>query len=87
MDAFNQPAGDAREIVRLWGEIFATQPGHWGGTVLQTDPMITRIEFLDEARTKANVLVTLGYSGATLRGGEDECSSVPADPAGARRGR
>jgi hypothetical protein len=66
MDTFNQPAGFAREIGSLWGEIFPTQPGHWGGTVLQTYPIVTRIEFLDDARTKTTALVTVGYSGATL---------------------
>jgi tetratricopeptide (TPR) repeat protein len=66
MDTFNQPAGGAREIVKVWGEVFPTQPGHWGGTVLQTYPMITRIDFLDTARTRANVAITVGYSGATV---------------------
>ena len=43
-----------------------TQPGHWGGSVLQTYPMITRIDFLDQARTRVNVAITVGYSGATV---------------------
>ena len=66
MDTFNQPAGLASEIGRLWGEVFPTQPGHWGGTVLQTYPLITGIEFLDAARTRASAFITVGYSGATV---------------------
>jgi hypothetical protein len=66
METPNQPIGDAVEIVRFWNQFFAARPGHWGGFVLETYPIITRIEFLDEARTKANALVTVGYSGGTV---------------------
>ena len=66
MDTFNQPAGLAAEIGRVWGELFPTQPGHWGGTVLQTYPIISGIEFLDAARTRASAFITVGYSGATV---------------------
>jgi hypothetical protein len=66
METPNQPIGVSRDIVSFWNEFFPTRPGHWGGWELETYPQITRIEFLDEARTKASVMVTVGYSGATV---------------------
>ena len=42
-------------------------PGHWGGWVFHTYPIITRIEFIDAGRTRAAVSVTVGYSGATVQ--------------------
>lgn len=37
-----------------------------GGWVLDTFPQISRITFLDAARTKALAAVTIGYSGGTV---------------------
>jgi len=66
METPNQPVGDSKRIVDFWNQFFPARPGHWGGWVLETYPVITRIEFLDAARTKASAFVTVGYSGATV---------------------
>jgi tetratricopeptide (TPR) repeat protein len=66
METPNQPVGVSRDVVSLWNEVFPTRPGHWGGWEFETYPQITRVDFLDEARTKASVMVTVGYSGATI---------------------
>ncbi|HEX5215813.1 MAG TPA: hypothetical protein VFV98_10145 [Vicinamibacterales bacterium] len=66
METPNQPVGVSRDIVSFWDGFFPTRPGHWGGWELETYPQITRIEFFDAARTKASVMVTVGYSGATV---------------------
>jgi len=65
MQTPNQPAGASIPVARFWNRYFWTQPGHWGGRVLQTYPIIDEIEFVDAARTRAAVKVTIGYSGAT----------------------
>lgn len=62
----NQPAGRAVDVMRFWDGFFPTRPGHWGGWVVETYPIIDRIEFLDDARTRAGVFVTVGYSGCTI---------------------
>ena len=66
METPNQPAGHAVDVMKFWNGFFPTRQGHWGGWVLETYPIINRIEFLDAARTKASVLVEVGYSGATV---------------------
>ena len=53
-------------ILAFWNRFFAARPGHWGGWVLATYPIVTEIEFLDTGRTRANAAVTIGYSGATV---------------------
>lgn len=65
MEVPNQPIGASRQILDMWGELFPTRPGHWGGWVLTSYPRLARIEFRDEARTRAAVPVTIGYSGCT----------------------
>jgi hypothetical protein len=40
--------------------------GHWGGWEFLTYPNATKIEFLDDTRTKARASVTIGYSGADV---------------------
>jgi hypothetical protein len=66
MEIPNQPAGGAAELLKFLQEFFPARPGHWGGWMLQTFPIITSIEFLDGSRTRAGVHVTIGYEGATL---------------------
>jgi tetratricopeptide (TPR) repeat protein len=66
METPNQPVGDSVRILGLWQRFFPARPGHWGGWELETYPVITRIRFADEARTKAAARVTIGYSGATV---------------------
>jgi hypothetical protein len=67
MQVPNQPAGGTIDIRALWKRFFFVQPGHWGGWVFESYPIITEIEFVDAARTKAAVKVTVGYSGATVQ--------------------
>jgi TolA-binding protein len=62
----NQPAGPAVDIMAFWNQFFPARPGHWGGWEFEAYPRIASIEFLDAARTKAAVPVTVGYSGATV---------------------
>jgi hypothetical protein len=66
MSTPNQPAGAALDVLAFWKQFFPVIPGHWGGWELQAFPRIGSITFLDEARTKAAVPVTIGYSGATV---------------------
>jgi hypothetical protein len=63
----NQPAGPAVNVAALWKKYFWTQAGHWGGWVFESYPIISEIEFVDAARTRAAVKVTVGYSGATVQ--------------------
>jgi tetratricopeptide (TPR) repeat protein len=66
METPNQPVGDSMQILSLFGRFFEARPGHWGGWELETYPQVTQIEFVNTERTKANALVTIGYSGATV---------------------
>jgi hypothetical protein len=66
METPNQPVGQSMSILALWNRFFPSRPGHWGGWEIDSYPRLTRIEFLDAARTKAAALVTVGYSGATV---------------------
>lgn len=67
MDTPNQPAGASLHVLALWKNVFWAQPGHWGGWVFESYPIINEIEFVDAARTRAAVKVTVGYSGATVQ--------------------
>lgn len=62
----NQPAGAAVDIRAFWNQFFPFRQGHWSGWEFEAYPRIGSIEFLDAARTKAAVPVTIGYSGATV---------------------
>lgn len=66
METPNQPIGPSLEILALWKKFFPARQGHWGGWVLRSYPIITRIEFLDEAHTRAAARVTIGYSGCVV---------------------
>jgi tetratricopeptide (TPR) repeat protein len=66
METPNQPVGDSMQILSLFGRFFEARPGHWGGWELETYPQVSQIEFVNSERTKANALVTIGYSGATV---------------------
>jgi hypothetical protein len=67
MDIPNRPAGQAAYVVDFWTRMFWTQPGHWGGWISESFPIITEIEFIDAERTRATVKITVGYSGATAQ--------------------
>jgi len=66
MQTPNNPAGRSRQIEAFWNRYFPMRPGHWSGWEFETYPRITEIDFLDDARTRAGVKVTVGYSGATV---------------------
>jgi hypothetical protein len=66
METPNQPVGDSMSILKFWNQFFPGRQGHWGGWELDTYPRVTKIEFLDAARTKAAAAVVLGYGGATV---------------------
>ena len=65
MQVPNQPAGGSLAVLELLKRFFPARPGHWGGRMIETFPMITQIEFTDAARTRAAVRFTVGYEGAT----------------------
>jgi hypothetical protein len=67
MQTPNRPAGASIAIMTLWKRYFFVQPGHWGGWVFETYPIINEIEFVDAARSRAAVKVTVGYSGCTVQ--------------------
>jgi tetratricopeptide (TPR) repeat protein len=66
MQTPNQPFGAAVDVMNFWNSFFPTRQGHWGGWVVETYPIINNMTFLDEARTRAAVAITVGYSGATV---------------------
>ena len=66
METPNQPVGMSREVVAFWNTFFPSRAGHWGGWELATYPQVSRIEFLDEARTRATAAVTVGFSGGVV---------------------
>jgi hypothetical protein len=65
METPHQPIGDASSIVTWWNTFFPARPGHWNGFEVLTYPAFSNVEFLDAARTRALVPMTIGYSGAT----------------------
>jgi len=66
METPNQPVGMSRNLVAFWNTFFPARAGHWGGWELETYPQVSRIEFLDEARTRATAAVTIGFSGGVV---------------------
>jgi len=66
MEVPNQPAGPPIDVLAFLNRLFPAHPGHWGGWMFETFPMITRIEFLNAERTRAAVAFTIRYEGATL---------------------
>jgi tetratricopeptide (TPR) repeat protein len=67
MQTPNQPAGQSLDVMAFWKKSFWVQPGHWGGWVVEAYPIINEIEFINAARTRAAVKVTVGYAGATVQ--------------------
>jgi tetratricopeptide (TPR) repeat protein len=66
METPNQPVGRSVDVGRFLNEFFPVRPGHWGGWEFLTYPVVSRIEFVNEERTKARASVTIGYSGADV---------------------
>ena len=61
----NQPAGDVEHILKFWNRFFTMGPGHWGGWILQTFPIVNRITFIDPARSRGGAEIRTGYRGST----------------------
>jgi hypothetical protein len=61
----HQPIGEYPSIVTWWDTFFPARPGTWGGFEMLTCPAFSDIEFLDAARTRALVPITIGHAGAT----------------------
>ena len=57
--------GGTREIQRFWNQFFTMGPGHWGGWILETFPIVTEVTFIDAARSKGASRIRIGYQGYT----------------------
>jgi tetratricopeptide (TPR) repeat protein len=66
METPNQPVGPSLTVMALLDKFFPVRPGHWGDWEFLTYPVITEIEFMDAARTRARAKVTIGYSGCDV---------------------
>jgi tetratricopeptide (TPR) repeat protein len=64
--AIPSPAGASYQVLTLWKRFFPAMPGHWGGWLFYSFPILHRIEFLDERRTRALVPFRIGYEGGTV---------------------
>ena len=87
METPNQPIGMSRNLVNFWNTLFPTRHGHWGGWVLESYPTVTRVEFLDEAHTRATAAVTIGYSGCAVVIEKRDASGWPSAGRAAGVGR
>jgi tetratricopeptide (TPR) repeat protein len=65
METPNQPIGGVEHIEKFWNRFFTMGPGHWGGWILQTFPMVTEVTFIDAARTRGAARIRSGYQGST----------------------
>ena len=65
METPNQPAGEVEQIAKFWNRFFIMGPGHWGGWILQTFPMVLEVTFIDAARTRGAARIRTGYEGST----------------------
>jgi hypothetical protein len=52
-------------ILKFWNRFFTMGPGHWGGWILQTFPIVTEVTFIDAARTRGAARIRTGYQGST----------------------
>lgn len=64
--AIPSPAGASRDVLTFWKRFFPAMPGHWGGWLFYSFPILHHIEFLDEQRSKALVPFRIGYEGGTV---------------------
>jgi tetratricopeptide (TPR) repeat protein len=65
MQTPNQPIGDVQQVQRFWNRFFTMGPGHWGGWIFQTFPIINEVTFIDAARTRGAARIRIGYEGST----------------------
>jgi hypothetical protein len=64
--AVPSPAGASLDVLTFWKRFFPAMHGHWGGWLFYGVPVLHRIEFLDEQRSKAIVPFRIGYEGGTV---------------------
>ena len=60
-----QPIGGIGHIQKFWNRFFTMGPGHWGGWILQTFPIVNEVTFIDAARTRGAARIRTGYQGST----------------------
>jgi tetratricopeptide (TPR) repeat protein len=65
METPNQPIGELEQIQKFWNRFFSMGPGHWGGWILQTFPIVNEVTFIDAARTRGAARIRTGYEGST----------------------
>jgi hypothetical protein len=65
METPNQPVGGVEQIQKFWNRFFTMGPGHWGGWILETFPIVTEVTFIDAARTRGAARIRTGYQGST----------------------
>ena len=65
METPNRPIGAVEHIQKFWNRFFTMGPGHWGGWILQTFPIVTEVTFIDAARTRGAARIRTGYQGST----------------------
>jgi len=61
----NQPIRFVEHIEKFWNRFFTMGPGHWGGWILQTFPIVTEVTFIDASRTRGAARIRNGYQGST----------------------
>ena len=59
------PADGSKQIQRFWNRFFTMGPGHWGGWIVETLPIVWEISFIDAARTRGGARLRTGYAGHT----------------------
>jgi hypothetical protein len=52
-------------VQRFWNRFFTMGPGHWGGWILQTFPIVNEVTFIDPDRTRGAARIRTGYQGST----------------------
>jgi tetratricopeptide (TPR) repeat protein len=60
------PQSVLEHIQKFWNRFFTMGPGHWGGWILQTFPIMTEVTFIDAQRTRGAARIRTGYEGSTL---------------------
>jgi tetratricopeptide (TPR) repeat protein len=61
----NQPSGGVEQIQKFWNRFFTMGPGHWGGWIFETFPIVSEVTFIDAARTRGAARIRIGYEGST----------------------
>lgn len=57
--------GPLEQVLKFWNRFFTIGPGHWGGWIVETFPIVGEVIFIDAARTRGAVRIRSGYQGST----------------------